>query len=189
LSASVSSAEQKGEKTVKTALKLAETGPATNAIPKLELAAKLYPYHPANFEVLFQLGCLYMEGGQLEKADNTFNILLKRYGKYADSNPRIDETVIAKAKILAVQKTTDDGITALRSFLKTRRKSKARSQALYELAGLYCEKEDYDNAEKCLQPIAKSENNPYKEDAQQLLTEIAQVKDAGKTRPAKTQKP
>jgi tetratricopeptide (TPR) repeat protein len=180
VSASLCYADQKGEKEVKLALKMAESSPASNAVHRLELAAEQYPYHPANFEVLFQLGCRYMENAQLEKADTTFNILLKRYGKYADSNPRIDESVIAKAKILAAQKTPDDGITALRTFLKKRRKSKARAQALYELAGLYCEKKEYDKAEKCLQPIAKSETSRYKEDAEQFLAEIEKLKTANK---------
>jgi len=177
MTVSIVSADEKGDKTVKTALKLAESGTATNAIPQLEKAAKQYPYHLANFEVLFQLGYLYMETAQLEKADSTFNILLKRYGKYADSNPRVDESVIAKAKILAVQKTTDDGIAALRSFLKTRKKSKVRAQAFYELAALYYEKDDYDNAKKYLQPLTKS---IYKEEAEQLLVEIAKLEKANK---------
>jgi tetratricopeptide (TPR) repeat protein len=184
ISATVCNAEEKGDKAVKAALELAEAGPASNAIIQLEFAGKTYPYHPANFEVLFQLGCLYMESAQLEKADETFGLLLKRYGKYADTNPRIDESVIAKAKILAVQKTVDDGIAALRSFLKKRRKSKARSQALYELAGLYCQKEDYEHAKKCLQPIAESRNNPYKEDAEKLLVEIANVDKGSNASPA-----
>jgi tetratricopeptide (TPR) repeat protein len=187
ISTTVCHAAENGDKTVKAALELAESGPTSNAIVQLEFAGKTYPYHPANFEVLFQLGCLYMETAQLEKADATFDLLLKRYGKYTDTNPRVDESVIARAKILAVQKTVDDGITALRSFLKKRRKSKARSQALYELAGLYCEKEDYENAKKCLQPIAKSEHSVYKEDAEQLLAKIAKV-DKGSNAPSATVK-
>ena len=188
ISASVCSAVEKGDKVVKAALELVESGPASNAIIQLEYAGKTYPYHPANFEVLFQLGCLYMESAQLEKADATFALLLKRYGKYADSNPRVDESVIARAKILAVQKSVDDGIAALRSFLKKRRKSKARSQALYELAGLYCQKEDYEQAKKCLKPIAESEKNPYKEDAEKLLAEIASVDKGSNAPPAATVK-
>lgn len=184
ISATICNAAEKGDKVVKAALELVESGPASNAIIQLEFAGKTYPYHPANFEVLFQLGCLYMESAQLEKADAAFDLLLTRYGKYADTNPRVDESVIAKAKILAAQKTVDDGITALRSFLKKRRKSKARAQALYELAGLYCEKEDYDNAKKCLQPIAKSEQSAYKEDAEQLLAEIAKVNKGSNAPPA-----
>jgi FimV-like protein len=188
ISASICHAEEKGDKAVKAALALAEAGPASNAIIQLEFASKTYPYHPADFEVLFQLGCLYMETAQLEKANNTFDLLLKRYGKYADSNPRVDESMIAKAKILAVQKTVDDGIAALRSFLKKRRKSKARSQALYELAGLYVEKKDYEHAKKCLQPIAESEHNAYKEDAEQLLAEIANVEKGSNAPPTAAEK-
>lgn len=142
----------------------------TNTIKLLVAAEKKYPYHSANYEVLFQLAVAYMEMNQYQQASASFDLFLKRYGKYDETNPRVDQCHIAKAKILANQ-DLDAGIKVLLHFLKTKKKSKARSEALCELAVMYTNKGDYEMVKKCLKPIIKSPKNFYKQYAKELLAE------------------
>jgi len=160
------------ETVVKKALASAESQHPTNAIPLLEDAAKQYPFHSANFEVLFQLGYAYVQEDRIGDACRTFDILLKRYGKYADTMPRVDETMIFKAQIIAATNSVDAGIQSLKTFMKQRPKSSSRPEAMYQLAELYIQKGNYETGKKYLTALS-SADNPRKEDAEKLLTELA----------------
>ncbi len=168
-----SNAETKSDKLIEQALSTAQSGDTQDAIPLLEQAEKKHPFHSANSEILFQLGSAYIDLGQYDKAETTFNKLLKRYGKYDDKIPRVDSAIIAQARIMTAKGKHDEAIRHIKAFLKNKPKSPEKDSAYYQLAAAYIEKGDYEDAKKLLNPIAANEKNSLHDGAIYLLANIA----------------
>lgn len=167
------SAKSKNDNIVEDALTAARGGDPKVAIPLLESAEKKHPFHSANSEVLYQLGTAYIDIGKYDKAEKVFNILLKRYGKYADKIVRVDSAKIAQARILTAKGKFDEAIQHLKKFLKDRPKSLDKDSAYYQLASTYIEKGDYAKAEKLLKPVAVNEKSQMHDGAIFLMATIA----------------
>jgi TolA-binding protein len=165
-------ADKKADEVVEAALDAAENESRQKAIPLLERAEKTYPFHNANIEVLFQLGMAYLDVGDYDAARKAFDIFLKRYGKYADTLIRVDEAVVARAKVMGAQEKYDDAIRELNKFLKDRRESKARDYAYIELANIHIKQGNLAEARKLLTPIAKDRRSSMNDQAMFLMAEL-----------------
>ena len=158
---------------VEAALEASQNESIAVAIPKLELAERTYPFHHANSEVLYQLGMAYLTIEDYAKAQKSFDLLLKRYGKYDDAIIRVDEARVARAKVKGAMQQYDEAISELKKFLKDRQESKARDFAFIELANVYIKKGDLAEASKLLTPIAKDLRSSMRDQAMFLMTDIA----------------
>ena len=177
-----SSAADSREETIEAAFDAVRTEPAAKAIPLLEEAEKKYPFHSANSEILFQLGQAYLAEERYEDAKKTYDLLLTRYGKYADTLIRVDEAIVYRAKARGLMKEYDEAIAELKNFLRERPKSKARDDAFIELANIYLQQKNYADATKLLTPIAKDARSTARDAAMYLLAEITiQQGDVDKT--------
>jgi TolA-binding protein len=165
-------ADKKADEVVETALDAAENETRQKAIPLLERAEKTYPFHNANIEVLFQLGMAYLDVGEYDAARKAFDLFLKRYGKYADTLIRVDEAVVARAKVMGAQEKYDEAIKELNKFLKERRESKVRDDAYVEMANIYIRQGNLAEARKLLTPIAKDLRSKSRDQAMFLMTEL-----------------
>ncbi|MCX7848182.1 MAG: tetratricopeptide repeat protein, partial [bacterium] len=158
---------------IQQALAAARSGDARTAIPLLEQAERMHPFHPANVEVLYQLGELYIDAGRYEEAAATFEKLLKRYGKYADRIAIVDEAVVSMGRVLAGQKKYDEALEHVRKFKRERPKSEAQDYADYVIAYIFAEKGEHGEARKILENIAGNVRHRMRESAYFLLAEIA----------------
>ncbi len=158
---------------IEQALAAARGGDPRTAIPLLEQAERMHPFHQANVEVLYQLGTLYIEAGNYDAAAATFDKLLTRYGKYADRIARVDETVVSQARVMSGQKKHDEALQHVRTFMRERPRSPARDYAEYTLAYILTDKGDYAEARKLLERIAGNAQHAMREPAYFLLAEIA----------------
>lgn len=166
------SADTKADEVMEAALDAAENESRDKAIPLLEHAAKTYPFNPAYSEVLYQLGMAYLDVENYTAARKTFDIFLKTFGKYADTMIRVDEAVVARAKVMGAQEQYDEAIEELNKFLKDRRESKARDFGYVELANVYIKKGDLTEARKLLMPIAKDLRSTMRDQAMFLMAEL-----------------
>lgn len=158
---------------VQQALAAARSGDARTALPLLEQAERMHPFHPANVEVLYQLGQMYIDAGKYEEAWATFEKLLNRYGKYADRIPQVDEAVVSQARVLAGQKKYEEALQHVRKFKRERPRSGAQEYADFVIAYIMAEKGDYGEARRLLENIAGNARHSMREQAYFLLAEIA----------------
>jgi TolA-binding protein len=165
-------ADNTADEIVEAALDAAENESRQKAIPLLEHAEKTYPFHSANIEVLFQLGMAYLDVREYAAARKAFDIFLKRYGKYAETLIRVDEAVVARAKVMGEQGQYDEAISELNTFLKERRESKARDYAYIELANVYIKQGNLAEARTLLTPIAKDRRSTMNDQAMFLMAEL-----------------
>ena len=160
------------EEAIESAFEAVRTEPPEKAIPLLEEAEKKYPFHTANAEILFQLGQLYLAVERYQDAKNTFDLLLKRYGKYADTLSRVDEAIVSRARASGLLQNYDEALTELKNFLRDRPRSEARDDAFIELANIYIQQKNFDEATQLLTPIAKDLRSSARDAAMYLLAEI-----------------
>lgn len=158
---------------IQQALAAARGGDARTAIPLLEQAERMHPFHPANVEVLYQLGSLYIDVGKYDEAAATFEKLLTRYGKYAERIPRVDDAIVSQGRVLAGQKKHDEALQHIRKFKREKPRSPANDYADYVLAYILTDKGDYVEARKLLESIAGNARHSMREAAYFLLAEIA----------------
>lgn len=158
---------------IQQALAAARSGETRTAIPLLEQAERMHPFHQANVEVLYQLGTLYIEAGKYDEAAATFEKLLTRYGKYGEKIARVDEAIVSQGRVLAGQKKYDEALQHVRRFKREKPRSPANEYADYVLAYILTEKGEYGEARKLLESIAGNARHSMREPAYFLLAEIA----------------
>ncbi len=164
---------KRADEIIKKALEAVQSGNLDKAIPLLELAEKKHPFHAANSEILFQLVNAYVDVGEIDKAEKTYDNFIIRYGKYKDSMPQVDELIISRAKIFTAKNQNKKAVEYLEKFIKENPKSKAIDFAKFQLATAYVYMGQMEKAEKFLKPIAANERNPMRESAMFLLGESA----------------
>lgn len=151
-------------------------GDIDKAISLLEEAEKKHPFHSANSEVLYLLASAYIDIGKYADADKTLAILMKRYGKYADALPRVDEAKVLQARSMTRQGKPDEALAHLKKFIDENPKSDAVDAAKFEIARAQIEKGDSEQAERMLKRIAADERNEQRDAAIMLLAESAAKK-------------
>ncbi len=158
---------------VNTALQAAQTAAPLQAIPLLEEAEAMHPFHPANVQILYLLGSLYVDVEAFDKAQATFAKLDQRYGKYAASMPQVDEARVAMARVLSGQGKYAEALAQLDAFLKQNPKSRAAPLARYLKGEVLVKKGDLVLARTYLEPVASNPNDRMYNAALFMLAELA----------------
>ncbi len=155
------------------AINAAQTAAPLQAIPLLEKAEAMHPFHPANVQILFLLGSLYVDVDEFDKAQATFEKLDKRYGKYAANMPQVDEARVAMTRVLSGKGNYAEALAQLDAFLKQNPKSAAVPMARYLKGEVLVKKGDLDAARAYLEPVANNPNDRMYEAALFMLAELA----------------
>jgi len=158
---------------VNNAIKAAQAVVPLQAIPLLEAAEAKHPFHPANVQILFLLGSLYVDVEEFDKAQASFEKLDQRYGKYAASMPQVDEARVAMARVLSGKGKHDAALAQLDAFLKQNPKSAAAPMARYLKGEVLVKKGDLAAARTYLEPVANNPSDRMYEAALFMLAELA----------------